>query len=284
LLAFLESAHLLGFLKEAARVGAWLILISLVFLPLERLFAVRPRKFFRKSLYQDLSYYFINGLVPGILIATPLALVAWGAHYVVPWPIQTAIAAMPLWERVAIGFVVGEVGFYWGHRWSHKSAFLWRFHSIHHSAEEIYFLVSARAHPLDNVFVKLCGLIPACILGVASPLSPDGTWVPLLIVLVATLWGFFIHSNFRVRLGPFEWLLATPAFHHWHHTRNDHKDHNYASMLPIMDWLFGTFYLPAKWPGEYGTDTPVAASLAGQLFDPMTPWDDPPPQQRASKI
>jgi hypothetical protein len=38
-----------------------------------------------------------------------------------------------------------------------------------------------------------------------------------------------------------------------------------------MDWLFGTFYLPDKWPESYGTDTPVDASLVGQLLDPLMP-------------
>lgn len=265
------------------RACLWLLLLSLIFLPLERLFAVRPRKFLRRSLAQDLSYYFINGLVPGLLLATPLALIAWGTHYIVPWRIQTAVAAWPLWERVSIGFVVGEIGFYWGHRWTHKFPFLWRFHSVHHSAEEIYFLISARAHPLDNVFTRLCGLIPACLLGVASPLSPDGTLVPALIVLTATIWGFFIHSNFRVRLGPLEWLIATPAFHHWHHTLSDHKDHNYASMLPVMDWIFGTLYLPPKWPAAYGADTPVSASIIGQLLDPLAPTQKAQGQQRSAQ-
>ena len=98
---------------------------------------------------------------------------------------QSAVAAWPLWQRVLAGLVVGEIGFYWGHRWTHEIPFLWRFHSIHHSAEHIYFLISSRAHPIDNVFIRLCGLIPAYILGVASPLTPTGSLVPVLIVLVA---------------------------------------------------------------------------------------------------
>ena len=157
---------------------------------------------------------------------------------------QAAVAAWPLWQRILAGLVVGEVGFYWGHRWTHEIPFLWRFHAVHHSAEHVYFLISSRAHPIDNVFTRLCGLMPAYILGVASPLTPTGSLVPVLIVLVATVWGFFIHSNVRWRLGPLEWLISTPAFHHWHHTLREPRDRNYASMLPCMDWIFGTYYLP----------------------------------------
>ncbi len=66
-------------------------------------------------------------------------------------------------------------------------------------------------------------------------------------------------------------MLSSPAFHHWHHTRDDHRDHNYSAMLPVMDRVFGTFYLPREWPAAYGTDTPVPEGLIGQLLDPLAP-------------
>jgi hypothetical protein len=48
----------------------------------------------------------------------------------------------------------------------------------------------------------------------------------------------------------------------------DHKDHNYSSMLPFIDRLFGTFYLPKAWPRDYGTSTPVPETLIGQFAGP----------------
>ncbi|MHB1208031.1 MAG: sterol desaturase family protein, partial [Rhodospirillaceae bacterium] len=188
-----------------------------------------------------------------------------------PYRMEAAIAAWPLWQRVAVGFVIGEIGFYWGHRWAHEIPFLWRFHSIHHSAQKLYFIISSRAHPLDNVFIRLCGMIPACVLGVASPLTPAGGVASALIVIVATTWGFFIHANLRWRLGPLEWLIATPGFHHWHHTRSGLRDRNYASMLPVMDWIFGTLYLPRNlWPADYGVDDDIPGTLLGQLMYPLS--------------
>lgn len=273
--AFLDSSHLLAILMSAARILAWLVLISLLFVPLERLFPLHPQKLFRRSLVQDLEYYLVSSLIPGLLLATPLALAAWAAHLLVPWRLQETVSAWPLWQRVVIGFLVGEIGFYWGHRWAHEIPFLWRFHSIHHGPSEINFLVSSRAHPIDSVFIRLCGLIPAVFLGVASPLGPDGTLVPALIVLVATLWGFFIHANIRWRFGPLEWIIATPGFHHWHHTLADHRDHNYASMLPIVDWLFGTFYLPQTWPATYGIQAKLPTSLLGQMLYPIDAPEQP---------
>ena len=246
------------------------MLLSLFFLPLEKLFPVHPRHFFRKSLFQDLGYFFINGLVPSLLLAAPLSMVAYLAHAAVPQTLQNTIASWPLWQRALAGFIVGEIGFYWGHRWAHSIPFLWRFHSIHHSAEQIYFLISSRAHPVDNAFIRLCGLIPVYVLGIATPLTPEGGTVAALLVIVMTMWGFFIHSNLRCRLGPLEWVIATPAFHHWHHTMGNLRDRNFAPMLPLMDWIFGTLHLPQKWPDAYGIEDPLPASLDKQLLFPFS--------------
>lgn len=257
-------------LYDLARLATWLVLIFVVFLPLEQLFALRRRDLFSKRFASDLGYYFINSLIPGLLLGVPLMLAAWAGQHAVPYRVQAMVAAWPLWQRIVVGFVVGEIGFYWGHRWAHQIPLLWRFHAIHHAPEHVYFLISSRAHPIDNAFIRLCGLIPACVLGVASPLAPSGGVVAALIVIIATAWGFFIHANIRWRFGFLEWLIATPGFHHWHHTRSGPRDRNFASMLPLMDVLFGTAHLPRhEWPSVYGTETALPASLVGQLLFPF---------------
>jgi lathosterol oxidase len=48
-------------------------------------------------------------------------------------------------------------------------------------------------------------------------------------------------------------LIATPSFHHWHHSAEPEAiDKNFAVHSPIWDRLFGTYYLPDRWPGTYG--------------------------------
>ena len=47
-------------------------------------------------------------------------------------------------------------------------------------------------------------------------------------------------------------------------------------MLPIMDWIFGTHYLPRnQWPSAYGINEKLPSSLRGQLLHPFSPQ---PPQ------
>jgi sterol desaturase/sphingolipid hydroxylase (fatty acid hydroxylase superfamily) len=256
---------------QGARILVQLALVTAIFLPLERVFAVRPVKLFHRGWSKNLIWYFLNSLTPIVLLGPPSALLAAAVHAVLPAQVAGAAAALPLWARMVAAMVVGELGFYWGHRWSHELPVLWRFHALHHSAEHVSFLVNTRAHPVDLVFTRLCGLSLLYATGLASPVGPNAGLVPAVVLFVGSLWSYFIHANLRWRFGVLEQVIATPAFHHWHHTREDHKDHNYASMLPVIDRLFGTFHLPRAWPDAYGTDTPVSESVAGQLLDPLVP-------------
>jgi len=267
----LDQHHLIVFGVNLARLCIWLVLLSAIFVPLERLFALHQQSIFRRGVLVDLGYFFLSGLLPALLLSLPLGVMAAVVYRMLPAEYLALVGQMPLWGRVVCGLLVAEIGSYWGHRLSHTVPFLWRFHAVHHSAEQIDFLVNTRAHPIDLVFTRLCGLAPLYALGLASPVGPDAGLVPVIVTLIGTVWSFFIHANLRWRFGPLEQLVSTPAFHHWHHTRHDHRDRNYAATFPWVDRIFGSFYLPREWPAEYGTDTPVGASLPRQLVQPFMP-------------
>lgn len=259
---------------DVARLSVWLVVLSVVFVPLERLCAVAPHRFWRRGIVTDLGYYFLNSLLPAALLAPVLAALATTVLAALPPGYKSWMAAQPFALRAVLAFVAGEVGYYWGHRISHAVPWLWRLHAVHHSAEEMDFLVSTRAHPADMVWGRLCALSPVFALGLASDESVQDGLVPVLVTLVATFWGFFIHANLRWRLGPLEWIVTTPAFHHWHHTRTAPLDRNFASNLACLDWLFGSMHLPAEWPPEYGIHEPMPEALVDQLVHPFFPAPD----------
>ena len=267
-----------AFGTEMLRLGVWLVLLIAIFVPMERLRALHPRRFLRKGLGTDLAYYFLSGIAPKLLLTIPVGLLVGALHRMVPAEYYSTMSGIPVWLRVPAAMLVGEVGSYWGHRWSHEIPFLWRFHSIHHSAEEIDWLVKSHAHPFDMFFVRFCGLVPMYALGLAQPARSGVDLAPALVTVVGTAWGFFIHANVKWRLGWLEWVVSTPAFHHWHHTNDgpERINKNYAALLPCVDQMFGTLYLPAQqWPDRYGIDGKVPADLPGQILHPLLPGPTP---------
>ncbi len=224
-----------AFVLDVLRLCVWLVILMAIFVPLERRFGLRRRqKLFRKAFGVDVALYFLSSLLPKLLLVAPLTLLAGVLHSHSPGGFYEWVGALPFWLRVSAAFVVGEVGAYWGHRWSHESPLLWRFHAVHHQAEEMDWLVHTRAHPVDILFTRLCGFVPIYLLGLAQPLGQTVDLTPAIVTIVATIWGFFIHANLDFRLGWLEWLLASPAFHHWHHSRGTDaaSTRNFSPMLP----------------------------------------------------
>jgi sterol desaturase/sphingolipid hydroxylase (fatty acid hydroxylase superfamily) len=256
---------------DVGRMSIWLVLLVCIFVPLERLFALHPAKIWRKQVGVDLAWYFINGLVPAAIIALPLLVLSRALRGADPWGFYSAVAAWPLWVKLPVVLVVSDFGSYWGHRALHAFPFLWRFHAIHHGAEDLDWLVSVRAHPFDIVVERLSGLAPLYLLGLAKPTGPHLDPIVAIVTIIGLIWTYFIHANVRFRLGPLEWLISTPAFHHWHHTNDEHRDRNFAAFFPLIDRVFGTAWLPKHWPPVYGIDAKVSPTLAGQLLDPLAP-------------
>ena len=59
---------------------------------------------------------------------------------------------------------------------------------------------------------------------------------------VATLYGFWTHTELVGKLGPLAWILVTPRHHRAHHGSNpEYLDTNYANMFIVWDRLFDAF-------------------------------------------
>src|SRR4029079_11365913 len=107
-------------------------------------------------------------------------------------------------------------------------------------------------------------------------------------VVFVSVQATFIHANLRWEFGPLRWLLATPQFHHWHHTaERDAVDKNFAVHLPVIDWLFGTHHLPkGKWPEAYGLSDggQMPEGYLRQFVEPFKPTSAVDPNETSESL
>ncbi len=241
-----------------------LILYSAVFVPLEQLFARLPEQgVFRRGWRTDLTYFFVSALfvqVTTILTLKPaMTLFDWA---VVPG-VQAWVREWPVIVQFVALLVVADFTQYWVHRAFHRIPALWRFHAVHHSATEMDWLAGSRLHLVDIAVTRGLTYVPIYLLGFA-----DGPLVAYLVVVSAQ--ATFIHANVRFEFGWLRWVVATPQFHHWHHAAEPAAvDKNFAVHVPILDVIFGTAYLPDRWPSGYGLthgDTPRDGYLSQFLW------------------
>jgi sterol desaturase/sphingolipid hydroxylase (fatty acid hydroxylase superfamily) len=266
---------------DAIRYGNGLVFLALLFVPLERAFALRPapvRTAGERGV--RVAWYFLTSLLPARLLALPLFALAWFASRALPGAVHEAAAALPAPLRLAAALVLAEIGGYLGHRAMHASPWLWRFHAVHHASRHLDWLANVRAHPLDLVVTRFCALMPLVLLGLARPSGAQADWVPLAVVLAGSTWGYVIHANVRWRGGWLAHVVSTPAFHHAHHAREPssrgHRHGNYAALLPVVDRVFGTLRRDeAPWPAAYGIEEALAPDLLGQLADPFAGGPSP---------
>lgn len=128
--------------------------------------------------------------------------------------------------------------YYWFHRLQHASPFLWRFHAVHHSIEELN-AANCYHHASEALFRLPFIVIPLTLF--IELRTPD----VFVMTAVLTAWGQFVHANTRFCLGPLTYVLAGPRFHRVHHSLAEvHRDKNFASFFPVLDIMFKTAYFP----------------------------------------
>jgi sterol desaturase/sphingolipid hydroxylase (fatty acid hydroxylase superfamily) len=270
LLAFFNSVG------ETLTKNIWISLaLAAVFTVLTWFWACNPgRPWWRKpDIVTDLCYWFF---IPVITRYLRIGLLIVGAALL--FGITTAdgliafydnghgpLAALPLTVQMVL-FLVGEdFILYWTHRCFHGER-MWKYHAVHHSSEELEWISAARFHPV-NLFL---GSVFADVALLLAGISPNVFLVlgPLTIAHSA-----FVHANLDWTLGPFKYIIAGPVFHRWHHTAAERGgERNFAATFPVLDLMFGTFYMPAgALPDNYGiAEREFPKTFPAQLAHPFT--------------
>jgi sterol desaturase/sphingolipid hydroxylase (fatty acid hydroxylase superfamily) len=242
--------------------GLSFLFLCLVFRPLEAAFPAKPgQRFFRPDFWTDLCFFAGQYLLWTGAVLWLLGRADGWIEHIMPAGFRQAVASQRWWLQAIEVILLSDLFVYWGHRLQHRVAFLWRFHSIHHTAEHLDWLAAHREHPLDTIYTMGLINLPAFMLG--FPLQT-------LAALIAFrgIWAIYIHSNVRLPIGPFRVLIGAPELHHWHHDR-DRDAGNYANISPLMDVIFGTYRCPDHEPEAFGVNEPSAKNYLGHMVRPF---------------
>jgi sterol desaturase/sphingolipid hydroxylase (fatty acid hydroxylase superfamily) len=169
------------------------------------------------------------------------------------------------WYSWIYGYLCWEFSTWLFHFSSHRIRFLWCLHAPHHAPSELNMTVNWVHFFAESYYSTLIHLIISMVLGV-NPL------MFLAILSIDSAWGVFTHVSERTlkngRLGILQYLLITPAHHRVHHAKNPlYIDTNFAFVLPVWDWLFGTLQpLKEEVKVEYGVSRDLDVTNFSDLY------------------
>ena len=247
----------------------FLILISALFFVLEMIRPWRkdqPR--FRQDFWLDIFYMFFNMFLFWLIMYNALHQVfvhvfddflhLLGLQNIISLHIET----WPAFAQLLLLFVLRDFIQWWTHRLLHSSPFLWEFHKVHHSVEQMGFAAHLRYHWMETVVYRTIEYLPLAMIGFGI----DDFFIVYLFTLLIGHWN---HSNLNIRLGPVKYILNHPNMHMWHHAYKLPEDKksgvNFGLPLSIWDYLFGTAYIP-------GSAKSIKLGFPGLSRFPKTFW------------
>lgn len=177
----------------------WLIIVSAFFFGLEILKPWRvDQPLLRKDFWLDLFYMFFNFFLFSLVIYNAASDVVVDLFNriilsVSGFDLKAAnpLRSFPLWAILLIGFVVRDFVQWWVHRLLHRVEWLWQFHKVHHSVEQMGFAAHLRYHWMETIVYRSLEYIPLALLGI-------GLYDFFIIHIFTLSIGHYNHSNFHV--------------------------------------------------------------------------------------
>ncbi|MEO5961325.1 MAG: sterol desaturase family protein [Opitutaceae bacterium] len=252
----------------------WLLVVSAVVFLLERVFPWRRgQEVIRADLPQDLFWMvfntqYLSWMLAVIAVYFVSAFDAAFLHLGIPTPQSLRlISDWSPWLQFAVFFLIQDFLEWNIHRWLHTVPWLWNFHKLHHSIEQLDWATAFRAHWGEVIIYKTLLYVPLVILGVK-----DG--VIFAIVVCSLLIQELSHANVRWDWGPLRVIVSSPRFHAWHHDVELHGKggQNFGVSLTVWDWIFGTAYWPkhVESPKQFGLgESRYPRGLWQRLYHPF---------------
>ena len=225
----------------------WLLGISLVVWSLELVFPWRKNQAaIREDFWLDGFYMFFNFFIFSLIGYNAVSNVAvevfndFLALFGITNLVAFQIASWPVWSQFLLLFVLADFIQWNVHRWLHYSPWLWEFHKVHHSVEQMGFSAHLRYHWMETIVYKSVQYIPLSMIGFGL----DDFFI---LHLITILIGHLNHANVKITYGPLKYVLNNPVMHLWHHAKEipaERNGVNYGISLSLWDYLFGTAYIP----------------------------------------
>jgi sterol desaturase/sphingolipid hydroxylase (fatty acid hydroxylase superfamily) len=219
----------------------WICVIYCVGLALERIRPAQDPQPLQhigfNILYTALFLLATNFLVPPLQAITKPWIDQWGLAVPIAFPDSFVGQLM----QVLVFLFIMDFFYYWFHRSQHMLPALWGQHKIHHSEFSLNVTTGNRHHWLEEPLRVFALWLPIGLLFQQKPVQIAWLWSAFL------LWGYFIHMNLRLSMGPLTPVFCGPQLHRIHHSNlPEHRDRNFAAFFPIFDVVFGTYYRPGR--------------------------------------
>lgn len=227
----------------------WLVGLSVVVYSLELIKPWRENQpKFRKDFWLDAFYMFFNFFLFSLIIynAASDVFVNLFNDFLAVIGIENTVAihieGWPYAAQLAVMFVARDFIQWWVHRLLHRVPFLWEFHKVHHSVEQMGFAAHLRFHWMETIVYRFIEYLPLAMIGFGL----DDFFIVHIIALGIGHWN---HANFTVNIGPLKYIFNNPAMHIWHHAHDMPESHpygiNFGLSLSVWDYIFGTAHIPS---------------------------------------